>query len=154
MKTDIRWCLKETINNFEMIMNDVKKDLATEKSFHWFSKVKTPGGKDGKYKQDNKAIAKKLEQDWKNSLGRIKILLLGAGGSGKSTIFKQIQEIHNLSNLISGLPCDNNNNNLVSSQFSSQNHDYDENKSFAFDSGPPCDMDDIFRYIVCDVADL
>lgn len=40
---------------------------------------------------EDKAIEKKIQQDKKAKLREVKILLLGSGESGKSTIFKQMK---------------------------------------------------------------
>ena len=39
-------------------------------------------------------LDRKLEEDAKKDAAEIKMLLLGAGESGKSTIFKQLKIIH------------------------------------------------------------
>ncbi len=44
--------------------------------------------------QQSARIDKKLEQDSKNAKNECKILLLGSGESGKSTIVKQMKIIH------------------------------------------------------------
>lgn len=47
-----------------------------------------------KAKHRNKQISKLLKQHHKEELKRLKILLLGTGESGKSTITKQMRIIH------------------------------------------------------------
>lgn len=55
-----------------------------------------PGGLKGTPEEEskNRQIEKKLEQAKKKSMDKIKLLLLGAGESGKSTLAKQMKIIH------------------------------------------------------------
>ena len=58
----------------------------------WFSKL---GGSKTDEDKANKSISEKLNKYIKEEESTLSMLLLGAGGSGKSTVLKQMEKIHN-----------------------------------------------------------
>eukprot|EP01084_Bolivina_argentea_P042776 78855_1 len=59
----------------------------------WFSKL--GGGNKSDEQKANKQITDKLNKHLRSEETTMSMLLLGAGGSGKSTVLKQMEQIHN-----------------------------------------------------------